>query len=104
MKIKDESSDYVNVFGIYQVNGDTYFYGMPRGYKGLLSYRSKNVEVVNNEIIGRWVYFKNNCIGLYHWALIEGELLDDLLELDDIAYQKFLKILKLEGQVGEKFC
>ena len=50
------------------------------------------------------MYFdKNNSTGILHSALIEENLLEDLLELDKIAYERFLEILKSQGEIEDNF-
>lgn len=103
MKIKECDGDVVDVYAIYIINDEVNFLGMPKNYGGLSAYSAKEVTVIESEIKGDCVYFKNNGHGVYHWALIKEGLLDDLLELDATAYQRFLDILKSEGQIEDDF-
>jgi hypothetical protein len=95
MKIKLKNPDeIVEIFAVYWGWRDkTYFYGMPEGYGGLLAYDASAVEVIDSELSGSFTYYSNNMKGIYHSALIEEKLLDDLLELDARAYKRFLEIL-----------
>lgn len=105
MKIKDSYGEIINVFGIYWFSdGDTLFSGLPRNYGGLSAYSSDEVVVVDNSINFRTLYLKTeNAKGLYHWALIQERLLDDIIELDTTAFNRFLNIIKSEGLVAPDF-
>ena len=103
MKIRDHRDPLdrvVDVFSVYWFGDETYFYGLPQGYGGLMSYRSNQVTIINPEINFNCIYFKES---IHHWALIKEKLLDDLLELDEIAYKRFLEIVKAEGLVDPDF-
>jgi hypothetical protein len=65
-----------------------------------MSYRANQVTIINPEINFNCIYFKES---IHHWALIKEKLLDDLLELDEIAYKRFLEIVKAEGLVDPIF-
>jgi hypothetical protein len=103
MKIKELDGEIVNIYAIYFINGEVNFLGMPKNYGGLSAYSAREVTIVEPEIEGASVYFKNNGHGIYHWALVKENLLDDLLELDETAYNRFLEILKAEGRVDQDF-
>ncbi|HCM9213930.1 TPA: hypothetical protein N5L24_004179 [Enterobacter roggenkampii] len=103
MKIKERDGEVVDVYAIYFINGEINFLGMPKNYGGLSAYSAREVTVIDPEIEGDCVYFKNNGYGVYHWALIKEKLLDDLLEQDETAYKRFLEILKAEGLVDPDF-
>ncbi|EMV3396341.1 hypothetical protein AACI19_004577, partial [Escherichia coli] len=79
---------------------ETYFLGLLKGYGGLMAYRATQVSMISPEIDFQAIYFKN---GIYHWALIKEKLLDDIIERDEVAYKRFLEILKSEGHVDEEF-
>ena len=103
MKIRDHRDPLgrvVDVFSVYWFGDETYFYGLPKGYGGLMSYRATQVTIINPEINFNSIYFKES---IHHWALIKEELLDDLLELDETAYKRFLEIVKVEGLVDPDF-
>lgn len=100
MEIKDQQGKIINIFAIYWFDDRTYFYGFPKGYKGLRSYRANEVTIVDSALKKEWVYYER---GVFHWALIREALLDDLLELDETAYNRFLKILKEENLVEPDF-
>lgn len=94
MKIKESDGTVVDIFAIYWFGDETYFYGLPKNYGGLLAYRASQVSVIESEIDFNAIYFENNAKSIQHWALIKEKLLDDILEWDDAAYKRFLEILK----------
>ena len=100
MKIQEKDGMIINVFAIYWFDDRTYFYGFPKSYKGLLAYKESEVTVIEPEFTGRLIYFEK---GIFHWALIKEQLLDDLLERDETAYNRFLKIIKEEELVDPDF-
>ncbi|WP_387493124.1 hypothetical protein [Photorhabdus sp. RM96S] len=104
MKIKESDGELIDVFAIYWINEKSLCLGMPRNYGGLSAYDLSQVTVIDPTLNGELVYFQNNNPGIYHWALIKERLLDDLLELDETAYQRFLAILKAEGNIEQDFC
>ncbi|MFP2469247.1 hypothetical protein ACLEUK_14160 [Pseudescherichia vulneris] len=103
MKIKEPDGTIINVFAIYWFGDETYFYGLPKNYGGLLAYRASQVVVIDPEINFNAIYFENNAKSIQHWALIKEKLLDDILERDDVAYKRFLEILKAEGRIDPDF-
>lgn len=103
MKVKERDGEVVDIYAIYFIDDEVNFLGMPKNYGGLSAYSAKEVQVVEPEIRGECIYFKNNGYGIYHWALIKEKLLDDLLELDETAYKRFLEILKAEGHIEQDF-
>lgn len=103
MKIKEKDGTVINVFSIYWFDEETYFYGLPKGYGGLLAYRASEVSVIEPEMDFKVMYFENNAKSIHHWALIKERLLDDILERDEDAYKRFLEILKAEGLVDSDF-
>lgn len=100
MKIREKDGTIINVFAVYFVDNEPMFYGIPRNHGGLMAFRNSDVSVIESSMVGRYVLFQR---GVFHWALIEEELLDDLLELDREAYEKFIKILKKENLLEEDF-
>lgn len=105
MRIKELDGESIDVFAIYWINNKFLCLGMPKGYGGLSVYDLSEVSIVEPTLNGKLVYFQNSVTGsgVYHWALIQEALLDDLLELDETAYNRFLDILKSEGQVDDSF-
>ncbi|HAZ3906346.1 TPA: hypothetical protein J1X00_004628 [Escherichia coli] len=103
MKIRDPRDPLgrlVDIFSVYWFGDETYFLGLLKGYGGLMAYRATQVSMISPEIAFQAIYFKN---GIYHWALIKEKLLDDIIERDEVAYKRFLEILKSEGHVDEEF-
>lgn len=105
MRIKESDGELIDVFAIYWINNKPLCLGLPKGYGGLSVYDLSEVNVVEPTLNGELVYFQNDGSGsgVYHWALINESLLDDLLELDETAYKRFLDILKSEGQLDDCF-
>ncbi|SNY66521.1 hypothetical protein [Enterobacter sp. CC120223-11] len=104
MKIQENDGTIVDVFAIYWLGSETLFLGLPKNYGGLIAYKEKNVQVIDSTLHGAFEYFSTHINGIYHWALIKEKLLDDILERDDVAYNRFLEILKAEGHIDPDFC
>lgn len=110
MKIKSRVSGHIiDIFGIYwvvSVDGfctETILLGLPKNSGGLVPYRITgrlvdNVDIIDPSIPGDFIYYHS---GIYHKALIEEDLLDDLREYDETAYKRFLEILKAEGCIDQ---
>uniref|UniRef100_UPI001F131EE5 hypothetical protein n=1 Tax=Alcaligenes xylosoxydans xylosoxydans TaxID=85698 RepID=UPI001F131EE5 len=74
------------------------------GHGGLQAYRLEEVTIVEREMNFKTVFFSNGSAhGVNHWALIQEGLLDDLLELDKVAYERFITILKSERVLSDGF-
>ena len=111
MRIRTERGNVVDIFGLYWVlsvdrsSTETILLGLPKGNGGLAPYRitgklAENIEFIDPSIPEGFIYYHS---GIYHRALIEDNLLDDLREYDETAYQRFLEILKAEGRVDPDF-
>lgn len=102
MKIRNQfARQSVDIYAIYWIGGDTYFYGLPRGNGGLTVYKLENgIDIIEPELNGDFIYYKE---GIFYKPLIEEKLLDDLLEYDEAAYKRFLEILKAEGRIDQDF-
>ncbi|MCU5774493.1 hypothetical protein N5923_11410 [Erwiniaceae bacterium BAC15a-03b] len=101
MKIKnDRSEKIIDVYAVYWSGGETYFYGFSKGYNGLLAYKANNVKIIDPVMSGDFIFFEG---GVFYKPLIEEKLLDDLLEYDEVAYKRFLEILKAEGRIDPDF-
>lgn len=97
MKIKnDRSEKVIEVYAVYWSHGETYFYGFSKGYNGLLAYKASNVKIIDPVMSGDFIFFED---GIFYKPLIAEKLLDDLLEYDEVAYKRFLEILKAEGRI-----
>jgi len=100
MRIQESDGELVDIYAIYWINNKTLFLGCPRNYGGLRAYNLAEVTVVDPDLSGNFIFFED---GIYHSSLIKERLLDDLLELDETAYQRFLEILKAEGRIEADF-
>ncbi|WP_339012865.1 hypothetical protein [Aeromonas popoffii] len=97
MKIKKSETE-IMVFAIYWLHGKTYFYGLSKGYEGLLAYDASEVEVLEPELGSDYMYMDD---GVFYKPLIEENILDELVEADPSAYQRFLEILRAAGSINE---
>jgi hypothetical protein len=70
-----------HIFYAYQKNG----------------FRAKDVTIVDPYLSGEFVFFGNNYKGIYYKPLIEERLLDNLHEHDAKAFERFLEIIKEDG-------
>jgi hypothetical protein len=104
MKVQEKDGTIVDVFAIYWLENETLFLGLPKNYGGLISYKEKNVHVIDSTLHGEFKYFSTHINGIYHWALIKEALLDDIIERDEVAYNRFVEILKAEGRIDPDFC
>ncbi|WP_392565253.1 hypothetical protein RHO15_06485 [Utexia brackfieldae] len=111
MKIKTEYGHLIDIFGIYWVlsidnsYAETILLGLPKGNGGLTTFRITGelvdkVEIIDPIIPANFMYINS---GLYHRALIEENLLDNIIEYDEDAYNRFLEIIKSEGLVEPDF-
>lgn len=110
MKIKTQLGHLIDIFGIYWIKNisdketHTYFLGLSKGNGGLSPYSMDEIaEIIEPELSENFIYYNNNAHGIYHESLIKEKLLDDLLEYDETAYQRFLEILKAEGRIEADF-
>lgn len=60
------------------------------------------VTVADNNLQGHFV-FDHKVPGIFHHAIIEEDILEDLCEKDENAYFRFLEIIKKEGLVDKDF-
>ena len=98
MKVMEKDGSIINVFGIYwhNHNNETYFSGFDKNHEALNAFRCSEVEVIDPKMDFKTVFFTNHMSGIFHWALIELELLDGVIEYDAVAVEKFKQILKSE--------
>ncbi|MDI2112213.1 hypothetical protein [Commensalibacter nepenthis] len=101
MKIMDEEGFISNVFGIYLSENNTLFWELSRGYRGLTAIDPKKdkVGIIDYNINFRAVYHRADIHGIFHWALIEENLLYDIIESEPGAFDRFLEIVKSEGLI-----
>ena len=50
MKIKEQDGTIIDIFSIYWFDDETYFYGLPRGYGGLIAYKSNEISIIESDI------------------------------------------------------
>ncbi|MDI2113973.1 hypothetical protein [Commensalibacter nepenthis] len=103
MKIKDSRNNIIDVVAIYWYKERTVFLSIPKNYGGLMVFNSNNVEIIDPVMNFRTIYFDNDMHGIYHWALIEEDLLDEVIDHDPKSFNRFIKILKSEGVLSEDF-
>ncbi|MGL4207813.1 MAG: hypothetical protein ACRCTY_00345 [Candidatus Adiutrix sp.] len=103
MKIKESNGSLVDVFAVHWHEDKTSLFGLPEKYGGLAAYKDKEVRVIDPGMKFRGIILQGKGYGFYHWALIEKGLFSALLELDKIAYEQFLTIIKQEGLVDKSF-
>lgn len=101
MRVKEiYDNKTVDIFGIFLENNEENFLGLSKKDKNLTVYKSWEIEILNAELTAKWCYLANaKSVGIYHWALIEEQLLDCVLKEDKKAFCKFIKILECEGQI-----
>ena len=100
MKIQERDGTIIDIFAIYWGDdGKTLFLGLDGKDETLHAYKLEEVSIIEEKINFKSIYFANSLKGIYHWALIEKELLDDLLEYTPEAYQQFLEIVRSEGVI-----
>ncbi|OCG38116.1 hypothetical protein A9G29_11075 [Gilliamella sp. Fer2-1] len=103
MKIRNLTGTIIDVFAIYWFDDETLFLGLPKNHGGFIEYRATEVSVIEPHINFKTVYFENNSKGIFHWALIQESLLDNIIERNENAYKRFLEIIKSENLVNPGF-
>lgn len=95
MKIYHYMDDAIYpVFGFYFHNGYKYFLALSvEERKGLVPFDYEIIEIIDHSFAGKWIYHDH---GFYHWALIEYDLLEDLISLKRKAFDFFLEIVESE--------
>ena len=92
--------EIVEIFAVYwNKRGDTLFLGMTDKYSGLHVYSADEAEIINPNINFRMVYFSGSLRGVYHWALIEKNLLDEVIDGNPELEKEFLDILRSENVI-----
>ena len=92
--------EIVEIFAVYwNKRGDTLFLGMTDKYSGLHVYSADEAEIINPNINFRMVYFSGSLRGVYHWALIEKNLLDEVIDGNIELRKEFLDILRSENVI-----
>ena len=92
--------EIVEIFAVYwNKRGDTLFLGMTDKYSGLHVYSADEAEIIDPNINFRMVYFSGSLRGVYHWALIEKNLLDEVIDGNPELEKEFLDILRSENVI-----
>ncbi|BBM51499.1 hypothetical protein JMUB3935_0466 [Leptotrichia trevisanii] len=93
--------EIAEVFAVYwdEERSQTLFLGMTDKYSGLHAYLASEVEVIDPNINFRTIYISGNLPGVYHWALIEKNLLDEVIDGNFELRKKFLDILRSENVI-----
>lgn len=101
MKIRDEYGDIIDIFGIYwdSSNGKTYFLGLTPTHTGRFSYSLDEVTIIDSTIKFRTNFLPGSLNAIYHWALIENNLLDELIDCNLEVREQFLKIVRSEALI-----
>ena len=102
VKWKYHEDEIIDIFGIYwDERGDTLFWGLSDKYdSGIDVYSADEVEVIDPNINFRTVYLYNGRLpGVFHWALIEKNLLDEITDNNLELRKEFLDILRSENVI-----
>ena len=76
-----------------------FFLGMTDKYSGLYVYSESEVEIIDPNINFRTIYLSGHLPGIFHWALIEKDLLDEVIDGNLELRKKFLDILCSENVI-----
>lgn len=95
-----------DVFGIYwgiDFNQlETYFWCLDPRDDALMVYSVNDIEIVDYSInYNTRFVLGDDMPGIYHWALIEKNLLDDIIDGIPEAKQIFLSILRSENLINK---
>ena len=100
VKWKYHEDQIIDVFGIYwNERGDTIFWGMSNKYSGIDVYSERKVEIIDSNINFRTVYMSGYLPGIFHWALIEKNLLDEITDGNRELRKEFLDIVRSENVI-----
>ena len=93
--------EIVEIFSIYwdEERSQTLFLGMTDKYSGLHVYSADKVEIIDPNINFRTVYLPGHLPGIFHWALIEKNLLDEVIDGNPELEKEFLDILRSENVI-----
>lgn len=91
--------EIIDIFGIYwDEEGKTFFFGLTQKHNYQYAYLADEVDIIDPNINFRALYFFNgNFSGIFHWALIEKNLLDEIIDGDIELREKFLEIVRSEN-------
>lgn len=78
-----------------------FLYLDPKDDYALHVYSSEDVEIIDYAIGFNAIFFKgvHDMYGIYHWALIEKELLDGVIDGDKSKKEEFVAILREENLI-----
>lgn len=104
MKILEKSrysERIIDVFGIYWTKeGKTLFFGVPNDDSYVFAYSADKVEIIDSSINFKTVYLSSDSLpGVFHWALIEKKLLDEIIDGDLELREEFLNIVRSENVI-----
>ncbi len=93
--------EIAEIFAVYwdEERNQTLFLGMTDKYSGLHVYSADEAEIIDPNINFRMVYFSGSLRGVYHWALIEKNLLDEVIDGNPELEKEFLDILRSENVI-----
>ena len=93
--------EIVEIFAVYWTKeGKTLFLGMTDKYSGLHAYSADEAEIIDPNINFRTVYLSTGLLpGIFHWALIEKNLLDEVIDGNRELRKEFLDILRSENVI-----
>ena len=106
VKWKYHEDEIIDIFGIYwDERGHTIFWGLSDKYNGVAVFSENNVhsesevEIIDPNINFRTVYLPGHLPGVFHWALIEKNLLDEINDDNSELRKEFLDILRSENVI-----
>ncbi len=68
-------------------------------YSGVYVYSENEVEIVDSNINFRTVYLSVHLPGVFYWALIEKNLLEEVIDGNSELTKNFLDILRSENVI-----
>ena len=107
MIVKDKNKEHpeiLKVYGIYEIQGELYYYVRPYLYDGLLVMRHSEVEVLDNSI-NNFVFDYDERGFLLRSKIIENnDFLENLSECDPKAFAEFAKIIAIDKDYRPLKC
>ena len=93
--------EIAEIFAVYwdEERNQTLFLGMTDKYSGLHAYSADEAEIIDPNINFRTVYLPGHLPGVFHWALIEKNLLDEVIDGNIELRKEFLDILRSENVI-----
>lgn len=90
--------EIIDIFGIYWgENEETIFFGLTQKHNYQYAYSADEVDIIDSNINFRAIYISNGSLtGIFHWALVEKNLLDEIIDGDTELREKFLEIVRSE--------